>query len=115
MITRPLQHDESPAVGDCFQLLAHAAYGTAIVTKVHPDLSIDCLRVYAQITGAVSSPALGFETLTNLSRESYRACKWYVTGSSGTIDNRWYEEQRRRAQEVETDDARIMWIAKDHE
>jgi hypothetical protein len=87
---RKLEAEESPKIGDVFMVF-NGSFGTAIVTKVHSDGSVDAERPMMQITGAVPSPVIGVERIANISARSIRQFTFYTFRDA--IENRWYDEQ----------------------
>jgi hypothetical protein len=92
---RKLKAEETPKPGDVF-LMFDGPFGTAIVTKVYPDGSVDAERPMMQITGIVPGSVIAVERISSISREKIRQYTFYTFRDE--IENRWYDELTRQAQ-----------------
>jgi hypothetical protein len=94
-LKRKLKAEESPKVGDVF-VIFDGPFGTAIVTHVHKDGSVDAERPMMKITGAVPDPVISVERLHHISAANIRKYEFYSYRDG--IDNRWYDELIRQLQ-----------------
>lgn len=94
---RKLRDGENPQVGDVFEMF-DGAFSTAIVTYVHADGSVDAERPMMQITGIVPHPVISVERLLRISAQNIRQYTFHTYRDD--VENRWYDELARQAQEV---------------